>query len=691
MALTKPTHLDDVGVPDVVYNPLSNYRNVTYNTRLTMMPVTESKMSRPQRSYDYKNGYIMWETGGSGTTYLEELTIETVGTGNKTGNYAMQQHHLFSGKLVEPLGGRFIESLSLAAMASGYENNDGAVYLLEIMFKGYDSDSDTPVDCVGWSGEPMHFCYYVRIKTLKMKLDYKGSVYDFEMYPDLGAAAHSDHMNLEQGFRMDGHPSTIGDFCKQLEKALNKREAEKVSSGLREIPHQYTITAHKDIAGLKYEYSFFSEVTHLWGMRKGEIQVEAGTTIHAFIGNSLPNSQDVLKYLHRVNDGKKEYNNPDTKKGTINKPARHFSVICGAKNTGKYDKKLGGYAEDVHFFLTTKEDAKTVISPQEYKDATEQSQRDGRVNYWISKGLLRKVYKWIYTGENTEVINCDIKLDYLWRNVRPMWIDEDGKPVGPMSAARTAHEPPSGRSTGQTGKGQGPRGTQGTGNSGGGTSANFSNVGGKYAEDLPYRSSAPTNKFFPHMPRYYHMNITVNAKSEQAALNPENAMEYSIYKQLGNSMGGGEADMNTISLEVVGDPYWLMQVPGTPPWEDDVWEYEAGLTEEKLAEKRKKTASHNWLPFIYFEAVVPAADWSTDDLMNIRHSDTISGVYSAKKVVNRFSKGKFTTTLDCFRDNLSNPYGGKKSQSSSFTPASSGAASSKGPQNAGMNSNGGKP
>ena len=690
MATAKPNHLDDVGVPDVVYNPLSNYRNVTYNTRLTMMPLAESMNSRPARSYNYKNGIIMWETGGTGTTYLEELTMETVGTGNKTGNYAMQQHHLFTGKLVEPLGGRFIESLSLAAMESGYKNNDGAVYLLEIMFKGYDTESDAPVDCVGWDGEPMHFCYYVRIKTLKMKLDYKGSVYDFELYPDLGAAGHSDHMNLEQGFRMEGHPNTIGDFCKQLEKALNKREEEKVSAGLRTIPHKYTISAHKDIAGLKYEYSFFSDITHLWGMRKGEIQVEAGTTIHAFMGNTLPNSQDVLKFLHRVNDGKKEYNNPDTKKGTLDKPARHFSVICGAKSLGQFDMKLGGYAEDIHFFLTTKEDAKTVISPQEYEDATQQGQRDGRINYWIKKGLLRKVYKWIYTGENTEVINCDIKLDYLWRQVRPMWIDEDGNPVGSTSTSRTAKEPPAGRSAGQTGKGQGPRGTQGSGGSGGGTGSFSAGPGGKYAEDLPYRSSAPSGTFYPHMPRYYHMNTTVNSKSEQAALSPENAMEYSIYKQLGNSMGGGEADMNTISLEVVGDPYWLMQVPGAPPWEEDVWEYEAGLTEEVLAEKRKKMSSHNWLPFIYFEAVIPAADWSTSDTMNLRHSDTISGVYSAKKVINKFSKGKFTTTLDCFRDTLGNPYGGKKSQSSSFTPASQGAASGKGPQNAGMNSTGDK-
>jgi len=143
-----------------------------------------------------------------------------------------------------------------------------------------------------------------------------------------------------------------------------------------------------------------------------------------------------------------------------------------------------------------------------------------------------------------------------------------------------------------------------------------------------------------------------------------------------------------LNLEVVGDPYWLMQIPGTPgkpPWEEDVWEYEKEqLTEDQMAEKRKKTATHTWLPFIYFEARVPSAtNNNITDTMKLRESDAISGVYFTVKLVNKFTKGKFTTSLECAREPLSNPWTGRAKPANSTPGSSPGSASSTGPNNAG--------
>jgi hypothetical protein len=111
-----------------------------------------------------------------------------------------------------------------------------------------------------------------------------------------------------------------------------------------------------------------------------------------------------------------------------------------------------------------------------------------------------------------------------------------------------------------------------------------------------------------------------------------------------------------------------------------------------MAETRKKTASHNWLPFIYFQATIPAADFTSEDLMNLRQADTITGIYSCKKVINKFFKGKFTSTLDCYRDQLSNPWGRRATTSSSFNPpAGSGQASATGPTTGGSRGNSGRP
>jgi len=675
MASTKPTYNDDVGFPDIHYNPLQNYRNMTYNTRLSMMPETETKQDRLSRSYDYKKGIILWETGGSGTVYLEELQIQVAGTRTKTGNYFTQTPTSFSGRVVEPIGGRLIEELSLAAMKSGYPTNGVAIYLLEVWFTGYNTDSDMPEVCKGWEGEELVFRWYIRLDELHMKLDYKGAVYDFKATPNDGAAVLNDHYTLEEGFRMSDGPGTIQEFCTYLAKALNEREKEKVKTGLRCIPHKYVISAHKDIKNLKFTYSFWDKVTQFFSMGMGEIQSNSGQTIQQFITGAMPNSQDLLKFLHRIPE-KKEYNATETNPDTIHLPMKTLAIIPGCKDIA-YDEKLGHTAKEVHYFLTTREDAGAIVSPQEYKDSQIPGNRDKRVNNWVKKGLLRKVYKWIYTGENVEVINTEIKIDNMWRSVRPLWIDKDGKPVqGPSTTSIPS-------------KLQG-----GKQNSKAVTCAESQMVNaapaaskGSYTEDLLYRPTAPKEGWHPTQPQFYHMNTTVQQGSSQGALAPENAQEYSIYRQIANGMGGGNGELVNMTLEVVGDPYWLCQIPGTPdkpqPWEDDVWEYEKSqLTEETMAEKRKRASTHTWIGALYFEAQVPSSDVDGQDLMAIRRSDAITGIFWPTTITNRFLKGKFTTKLETYKDNLSNPNKTNSNTNAPNTKSGGGSASSAGPQTA---------
>jgi len=681
----KPTYNDDIGLPEIHYNPLQNYRNATYNTRLTMMSSVEATKSRLDRSYDYKKGIVIWETGGAGSVYLEEMTMECVGAGNKTGNYVTQLPINFKGKVVEPIGGRLIEQISLAALDLGYKSNDG-VYLFEISFTGYNTETDQPEICKGWQGEELIFRWYIRLNQLHMQLDYKGSIYDFEFISAAGQALMTDYTTLEDGFRMVGSPDNVGSFCKELADALNKREEEHVKANIRCIPHKYVITAHKDIKNLKLKSGFWSRQTFSWLIGRGEMQGKPGQKIQEFILGALANSEELLKHLHRIPE-KKDYNSPDTKPGKLEIVPKNVVVIPGSKDVEQnkdyaFDAKLGSSAKEIHFFITTKEDARNVISPQEYVDAQDPAQRNKRVDNWIKKGLLRKVYKWIYTGENSEVINTSIKLDYMWRNVRPIWVSsESGKPIAPVATAATAKEKSPAKKDAKAIACTDARSV----------GVVTQRVAATYAEDAEFDKATgkiqPKPGWYPHMPQFYHMNVGINQQSQQGALSDENANEYSIYRQIGSNLSGS-GEMVKLELEVVGDPYWLMQIPGTPgnpPWEEDVWEYEKEqLTEDQMAEKRKKTATHTWLPFIYFEAQVPSATIDSQDKMALRESDAISGVYNTIKLTNKFVKGKFTTKLECARETLSNPWTGKtKPPASSSGNKASGNASSKGPNNAG--------
>jgi hypothetical protein len=685
----KPTHNDNIGLPEIHYNPLQNYRSVTYNTRLTAMPAFEATLSRYERSYDYKKGIVLWETGGSGSVYLEEMTMECTGAGNKTGNYITQIPINFKGKVVEPLGGRFIEEISLANYDLGYKSNDG-VYLFEIIFSGYNTDSDSPEICKGWEGEELVFRWYVRINELQMNLDYKGSTYDFEFITSSGQAMNSDYTQLEEGFRMVGTPATVGSFCKELADALNKREEEHVKDGLRCIPHKYVITAHKDIVNLKIQNGFWSRASAQFNIGRGEVQSQPGQTIQSFILGQLANSQDMMKHLHRIPD-KKDYNSNDVKPGKIDIVPKNVVIIPGAKDVSEnkgyaFDPKLGSSAKEIHFFVTTKEDPRNIIAPQEYKDAQDPVERNKRVDNWIKKGLLRKVYKWIHTGENSEVINTSLKLNYMWRNVRPMWVSsETGKQIAPSGTSATAKK-----------KSEAARTKAIKCDDAKMVGTETQRVAATYAEDAEFDPTTgkirPKPGWYPHMPQFYHMNFGVQQNSQQSALSPENANEYSVYRQIGSNLSGS-GEMVELDLEVVGDPYWLMQIPGTPgkpPWEEDVWEYEKEhLTEDQMAEKRKKAATHTWLPFIYFEAQVPSAtNNDSTDTMALRESDAISGVYFAVTLTNKFTKGKFTTNLKCAREPLSNPWTGKATKPSATKGSTPGNANSVGPSNPGVDAMG---
>jgi len=698
MPVGQKPQLNLPGLGELHYNPLQQYRNVTYNVRLSMMPASDGKMAREARSYNYKIGIVMLETGGTGSVNLEELTMKMVGAGNQTPNFNMVPPHEIKMKLVEPLGGRFIESLSIAAIKQNYITNPDAIYLLEVWFTGYDDD-DNPVVCKNWGGGPLEFRWYVVMTELKMQLDYRGSVYDLEFVSSEGQANLGDFMSLEQGFRMVGSPSTIGEFCKELETALNKREEDKVKAGLREHPHKYKITAHRDLVNLKYDYSLFSRVTTLFGMFRGEIQVSNATSIPRFITNQMPNSKEVLKYLHRVDDGKKIYNVPDTNPNTINKPTRNIVCIAGSKFQEQgsgylFDTKLNAPAQEINFFVYARTDSKSFISPQEYIDAYEASQRNGRVQVWLDQGLLRKAYKWIYTGENTEVINAELKIDNLWRAVRPLWIDtESGKIIAPGAATPPAQRRPPGQRENPPTSNQARQPQPNTWAAAGQT---------LYAEDLPARPGKPEDN--PHIrwrPQFYHANTAVQQSGTQSAVSEENAHEYSIFKQIHGQVGAGSQDMVNLDLDVVGDPYFLMQEPsesGKSPWQDDVWWFEKNyVSEEQLKDKRKYTATRTNQPYIWFEAQVPAADLNDQDLMNLRPADAITGIYCVKEVAHTFQKGKFVTKLSTFREVLANPYDVRSPRSSSSIANSggqanngAGQASATGPNSAWVQNGGGE-
>ena len=686
------------GMDEIVFNPLQKYRNVTYNVRLTMMPRKESNIKDDERSYDYTRGYIMTETGGTGSINLEELRITMAGPGNPTANYTLALPAQMSMKLIEPIGSRFIEALSLAAFELGYRRNHDALYLLEIWFTGYD-ESDMPVKCKNFDGKSLVYRWYVRITELKTQIDHKGGTYNLKLVVANGVATLADVMNLEQGFNLKAQ-ATIQEQLKELEAALNEREKQKVKAGLRQHPHKYVINAHKDIANIAMSNSGSARLW--WFNFTGGITIAEKVNILVFINQTLSTSPAFLKYLHKIAEGKKDFNSPDTKPNTLEHLVKQIAIINGsitqkAQGEGNddilFDEKLHAPAQEIHIFVTTAANPKSIISPREYIDAKDAAQRNNRVQQWLKMGLLRKAYKWIYTGENVEVLKAEIKIDSLWRIVRPLFYNGSNGEliVNGHSANPAASQPnPARRPNPQQQRQLTPQQQRQRNKENANGSAAFRAQFRDYAEDLPARGDNKRDDDHPQnrwRPSFYHANIELSAEQAKQSVFAESAFEYSVFRQIHQNVGAGSQDMNTLDLEVVGDPYYLCQVPpdeevaAPPKDEETVWQWEKHQwTDMDLVPFRQKAATLTTRPNFWFEAQTPSASLTADDRMALRPQDSITGIYNITSIENIFQKGKYTTKLKSYRDVLANPWT-KRDKAPQSDANNRGAANRAGPTN----------
>jgi hypothetical protein len=681
------------GIKNHIPNPIQRYVNHTYNIRLTMMPSTEVSKKREQRSYNYKTGIVLAETGGTGAVFCEHLTIKMT-PGNSGGYNALFMGAMESKmKLVEPLGAKFIHSFSLAAYDMGYPNNSNALCLLEVWFAGYDTD-DKPVNPLPYlDGNAMIYRWYVSIATMDMSLDYRGSFYDITFIDSINQALSSEFIVQEDGFKVKG-AGTVDSFLKEFETVMNQREADRVKAKVQTYPNKWNFKADKELGPKKIDQIIDGTMKKTWAYLFGpsDIQIAKGMKIDNVIYRTLANSKDVKEFMNRVKDGKKEYNSIDTKENTIHIPPRTLMILSASvplagEGGFKTDPALGPKpVYELYYYATTQMNSKPIVGPQELLDAQSYANRKKRLEMWVAAGYVKKVYKWIYTGENTEVLGCDLKLNNLWRVARPLYMTEDGKVI-PASTSGATNRKPS----------DVPRRSPPNSLANMARAKTFGNIA--YAEDFPKTASdaAKTKSGWkPHLPQLQLINQSGEQTQIPQALNREHAMEVSIFNQI-HGGAGASGDLMNLNIEIVGDPYWIAQVPpqnktgaGRPQFTDDLWEYwkDRSTPHDKTA-IREKVSLMGRPSMFYFEAQVPTPLLRSNDTMDLQETDVISGLYTVMEMTHKFEKGKYTTILHGVRDTLSSPYpkGNSAPPTTGVTPNATGNNSTPAAGSGALNNN----
>ena len=545
-------------------------------------------------------------------------------------------------EIVEPWGITLLERIRAAAVNNGYLDHLDAPYMLTIDFAGWDEKGQPIKD-----GKNLKRVIPIRLVDMELDVNQGGTVYSVTAIPVCEAAYLNHYNKVRTGGTITPAKKTFGAIAVELEKILNKQVKDETDVGINEIPDTYKITfdgsfnpstALPDIESLQ-QLKMLSQAdtselgpAHLSHNAPDAVQgrtepagleymkITAGQSITYILEN-------IMKAHPTVTDDKfKDWESTVKKKlGEVKGGASavfeatktmaemhfdYFRIRSTVIPTTVYDPKRKTNTKLIEY----------VISP--YKIHAYSLAIPGVSTGDNFKQFVHKTYNYIFTGENVDILDLNIKYKVAYFVSQLKSIDNTKK-----NKVATTHN--------------------------------------------------------PHIEKTARTSARDDAQDQTFILKSEAGMAQSggtgliaggttAFDQFLDYLTHPKADMVNIRMEILGDPAWLGQsqfIPANPKstntgesfdpnigifqhtrnaiWNNDLKCYNADVAE----------------PIILLNYRMPTDindKKGTYELQNTK-SVSFSGLYRVVQVEHNFNEGKYTNVLHMVRFNnqgydISKPY-----------------------------------
>lgn len=567
-------------------NILHEYANWTYNLAWYMVNNNTYNSIAKTGNIDTNSlGRLIARSGGagsqqstemSGDVYFRNLRITSV-VGNRQAAAATNNVELEM-TIVEPYGASLIGELAAMAVNMTGENSispSEVAYLIEIDFAGY-KDDGSMVPSILKNGKKY---IPVKILSIEMSLQASGTVYTMSMAPYSFYAMSPRYADIEFGIKLEGRfvSDMLGDGPNGLMAQLNRWEDLKTrESKVASIPDQYAIEIYsfntkgsRDQAMANSPFAYpgvggDQTIMKTRGWQGNAVDgssytIPKGSIIKDVIKNIILHSQ----YYNLRVDPKKPYDET--------RAAELIKIIPVIELLSEYDVARNEFAKKITYKVFNTLNFGEVMS--------------GVGNAPVSDWGYSKIYNWLFTGKNTDVLDANLVFNMVY-----------------FAKMQTNVEEQNTTKLGQTANGLREWADQsyskkGIATKGGGVSSSGSNVPERY------------------------INATVAAEWFDSKLNSSNA------------------DNVTLDLKIIGDPDWIPQdgsIRGGP--------IEVGTD---LVDRHGSIAVDVAGIYVKLNLRTPRDYNDKTGLMNLKADQlTIQGVYQVITAESVFEDGKFTQTLN---------------------------------------------
>jgi hypothetical protein len=396
----------------VLPNILDDYDMYTYHFRLYMVS-DQATINRDFGPTSKSKKVIIAESGAT-TIGIDDVKIESIiGFTKQTGSTASTR---FSFTLMQPFGATLLDYIAAAGRELNIQNFTKAPFYLELSFRARNPNAPgTKNTSIDDSISNLVWVWPLMITKTAISVNSGGSIYAVEAVYNGNLAYTNQAADLEMPVSVDA--TTVEEFFQGLKEALETKEAQKTVN--KEVLHDvYEFYIDEDIAKERIPPDNPDAVAD----RVAQF-LENGdkTTIHFQPGISLDRIvESILASTEKFQKSVKGTEEKDTLTKPDNDEEKSISqilprVVADSQVIG-WDTGRRDYARKYRYLITTY-DMRTLQTPAN-EGAKVSSQR--RYELLRERGRLKKIYQYLYTGRNDQVLDFDLTFNFNWYAALPL-------------------------------------------------------------------------------------------------------------------------------------------------------------------------------------------------------------------------------------------------------------------------------
>lgn len=433
-------------------NPANEFKNLTYHWRLFTTVdqdlltelTSESTMADFYKRVSELKQVTIAETGVTGFN-VDGVTITSlVGTDYLSGSTMFQNFEI---KITEPNGAIFLDALRNAAVEVGTRNYQKCFYYLELTFKGYREDGSIELKPFANLPNGGKWLWSLILSDIEVNVTAGGGTYTLSMI-NQNDSFTSSRLNIIP-YTVNIKGDTLGQFMDDMCEKLNNyyrvmRGGETIvfknkfhpiaglmtADEVRAIPVSYE---SKEVNESRSEgMSVTNQISLLQETRTAHIP--SGFTV-ADVLDAVLQSCETAQNLVKGTKINAFYVNESSEK--INQDGFRNSVLFRVEpeiRHPNYDPIFNEYYKEVTLHIYGFYHHTAVLS--RFDTLLETNAQKAIIADLAARNFLRKRYEYLFTGQNTEVLEMDLGFKLNWAALLPRFTDASSDQVAPHAKAR---------------------------------------------------------------------------------------------------------------------------------------------------------------------------------------------------------------------------------------------------------------